>query len=103
MAVNREVLAQAEMPTRAGRIVLDMDSSESPVQSFAGTAELQALGAWFSSRVSSSALKHDEVPRRLPTLASPTTGNHGSTAPPTYEFPEPLIAGGVASPDSHSR
>ena len=31
MAVNREVLAQAEMPTRAGRIVLDMDSSESPV------------------------------------------------------------------------
>ena len=31
MAVNREVLAQAGMPTRAGRIVLDMDSSESPV------------------------------------------------------------------------
>ena len=31
MAVNREVLAQAEMATRADRIVLDMDSSESPV------------------------------------------------------------------------
>ena len=31
VAVNREVLAQAGMPTRAGRIVLDMDSSESPV------------------------------------------------------------------------
>ena len=31
MAVNREVLAQAAMPTRAVRIVLDMDSSESPV------------------------------------------------------------------------
>ena len=31
MAVNREMLAQAGMPTRAGRIVLDMDSSESPV------------------------------------------------------------------------
>ena len=30
-AGNREMLAQAEMPTRAGRIVLDMDSSESPV------------------------------------------------------------------------
>ena len=30
-AVNREVLAQAEMATRADRIVLDMDSSESPV------------------------------------------------------------------------
>ena len=30
-AVNRDVLAQAEMPTRTGRIVLDMDSSESPV------------------------------------------------------------------------
>ena len=32
MAVNRDVLAQAEMPDRADRIVLDMDSSESPVQ-----------------------------------------------------------------------
>ena len=31
MAVNREMLAQAGMPTRAGRIVLDIDSSESPV------------------------------------------------------------------------
>ena len=30
MAVNREMLAPAGMPTRAGRIVLDMDSSESP-------------------------------------------------------------------------
>ena len=30
-AVNRELLAQAEMATRADRIVLDMDSSESPV------------------------------------------------------------------------
>ena len=30
-AVNRELLAQAEQPIRAGRIVLDMDSSESPV------------------------------------------------------------------------
>ena len=27
MAVNREVLAQAEMPTRTGRIVLDMNPS----------------------------------------------------------------------------
>ena len=31
MAVNREVLAHAERPTRIDRIVLDMDSSESPV------------------------------------------------------------------------
>jgi len=30
MAVNRDVLAQAESPDRADRIVLDMDSSESP-------------------------------------------------------------------------
>ena len=30
-AVNRELLAQAEMATRADRIVLDMDSSESQV------------------------------------------------------------------------
>ena len=29
-AVNRDVLAQADMATRADRIVLDMDSSESP-------------------------------------------------------------------------
>ena len=32
-AVNRAVLAQAEMVTRADRILLDMDSSESPVLS----------------------------------------------------------------------
>ena len=31
MAVNREVLAQAQRPTRTDCIVLDMDSSESPV------------------------------------------------------------------------
>jgi hypothetical protein len=31
MAVNRDVPAQAEMPDRADRIVLDIDSSESPV------------------------------------------------------------------------
>ena len=30
MAVNREVLAQAEMPTRTGRIVLDMNLSGRP-------------------------------------------------------------------------
>ena len=30
-AVNRKLLAQAEMATRADRIVLDMDASESPV------------------------------------------------------------------------
>ena len=31
MAVNRDVLAQAELVDRADRVVLDMDSSESPV------------------------------------------------------------------------
>ena len=41
MAVNREVLAQAGMPTRAGRIVLDMDSSESPSAWGAGRERLQ--------------------------------------------------------------
>ena len=46
MAVNREVLAQAEMPTRAGRIVLDMDSSESPVH---GTQEGSAYNGHFES------------------------------------------------------
>ena len=44
--MNREVLAQAEMPTRAGRIVLDMDSSESPVH---GTQEGSAYNGHFES------------------------------------------------------
>ena len=46
MAVNREVLAQAGMPTRAARIVLDMDSSESPVH---GTQEGSAYNGHFES------------------------------------------------------
>ena len=46
MAVNREVLAQAEMPTRAHRIVLDMDSSESPVH---GAQEGSAYNGHFES------------------------------------------------------
>mgnify|MGYP000707593866 CR=1 FL=1 len=46
MAVNRELLAQAGMPTRAGRIVLDMDSSESPVH---GAQEGSAYNGHFAS------------------------------------------------------
>ena len=46
MAMNREVVAQVEMPTRAGRIVLDMDSSESPVH---GAQELSAYNGHFES------------------------------------------------------
>ena len=46
MAVNWEVLAQAEMPTRADRIVLDMDSSESPVH---GAQERSAYNGHFES------------------------------------------------------
>ena len=46
MAVNREVLARAGMPTRAGRIVLDMDSSESPVH---GAQEGSAYNGHFES------------------------------------------------------
>ena len=46
MAVNREMLAQAGMPTRAGRIVLDMDSSESPVH---GAQEGSAYNGHFES------------------------------------------------------
>ena len=46
MAVNREVLAQAEMATRADRIVLDMDSSESPVH---GAQEGSAYNGHFAS------------------------------------------------------
>ena len=46
MAVNREVLAQAESPDRADRIVLDMDSSESPVH---GQQEGSAYNGHFES------------------------------------------------------
>ena len=46
MAVHRELLAQAGMPTRAGRIVLDMDSSESPVH---GAQEGSAYNGHFES------------------------------------------------------
>ena len=46
MAVNREVLAQAEMATRADRIVLDMDSSESPGH---GAQEGSAYNGHFES------------------------------------------------------
>ena len=46
MAVNREVLAQAEIPTRADRIVLDMDASESPVH---GAQEGSAYRGHFES------------------------------------------------------
>ena len=46
MAVNREMLAQAGVPTRAGRIVLDMDSSESPVH---GAQEGSAYSGHFES------------------------------------------------------
>ena len=45
-AVNREVLAQAEMATRADRMVLDMDSSESPVH---GAQEGSAYNGHFKS------------------------------------------------------
>ena len=45
-AVNRKVLAPAGMPTRAGRIVLDMDSSESPVH---GAQEGSAYNGHFES------------------------------------------------------
>ena len=45
-AVNREVFAQAEMATRADRIVLDMDSSESPVH---GAQEGSAYNGHFES------------------------------------------------------
>ena len=46
MAVNRELLARAEMPTRAGRIVIAMDSSESPVH---GAQEGSAYNGHFTS------------------------------------------------------
>ena len=45
-AVNRELLAQAEQPIRAGRIVLDMDSSESPVH---GEQEGSAYNGHFAT------------------------------------------------------
>ena len=45
-AVNREVLAQAEMATPDDRIELDMDSSESPVH---GAQEGSAYNGHFES------------------------------------------------------
>ena len=46
MAVNREVLAQVAIPMRADRIVLDMDSSESPVH---GAQEVSVYTGHFES------------------------------------------------------
>ena len=46
MAVNREVLAQAELHDSADRVVLDMDSSESPVH---GQQEESAYNGHFAS------------------------------------------------------
>jgi hypothetical protein len=45
-AVNRDVLAQVEMRDRADRIVLDMDSSESPLH---GQQEGSAYNGHFES------------------------------------------------------
>ena len=77
MAVNREVLAQAGMPTRAGRIVLDMDSSESPVHGArkgaptTGTSSPSATTRCFCSLSTGTAW-----PRRCDpaTCLAPTTG-----------------------------
>ena len=77
MAVNREVLAQAGMPTRAGRIVLDMDSSESPVHGrrkgapTTGTSSPSATTRCFCSLSTGTAW-----PRRCDpaTCRAPTTG-----------------------------
>ena len=46
MAVNLEMLARAGIPMRAGRIVLDMDSSESPVH---GAQEGSAYNGHFAT------------------------------------------------------
>ena len=46
LAVNRELVAQAELARRADRIVLDMDSSESPVH---GAQEGSAYNGHFES------------------------------------------------------
>ena len=46
MAVNRELLARAALATGADRVVLDMDSSESPVH---GAQEGSAYNGHFQS------------------------------------------------------
>ena len=46
MAMNRELLARAALATRAGRVVLDMDSSESPVH---GAQEGSAYNGHFAT------------------------------------------------------
>ncbi len=46
MAVNRKLVAQAEAPDASGRVVLDMDSTESPVH---GQQEGSAYNGHFES------------------------------------------------------
>ena len=76
-AVNRELRAQAEMATRADRIVLDMDSSESPVHGaqkgarITGTLHPSATTRCFCSTTRATAWP----PRCGPaTCRAPTTG-----------------------------
>ena len=76
-AVNREVLAQAEMATRADRVVLDMDSSESPVHgaqegsAYNGTSSPSATTRCFCSLSTGTALP----PRCGPAMCrAPRTG-----------------------------
>ena len=80
-AVNRELLAQAEMATRADRIVLDMDSSESPVHGhrkgarITGTLNPSATTRCFCSMTRATAWP----PRCGPaTCRAPTTGTTSS-------------------------
>ena len=47
MAVNRDVPAQAESPGRADRIVLDMDSSESPRTRAASTTGISSRSSTY--------------------------------------------------------
>ena len=50
MAVNRDVIGQAETLDRSDRVVLDMDSSESPCESYGGRILTQARSGWCRMR-----------------------------------------------------
>ena len=72
MAVNRDLIGQAETFDRADRVVLDMDSSESPVHGQRGTAEhwiKEGKQAAHWTRLSYHRFRANEVRLQLSVLA----------------------------------
>ena len=63
MALNRDLIAQTELLDDSGRVVLDMDSSESPVHGrlgLVGIRGIRGIRGWFANTYRSG------VPRPRP-------------------------------------